>query len=546
MVLCALLAVALPFSQAAPAPPGTHTLTFSYTGGAQAWVVPDNVSLATFDLHGAEGGAAGEDAARPGGRGARVRAQLAVTPGERLEIRVGGMGGSAGSEVGGFNGGGGQDVQGDDFAVSGGGGGASDVRRGPGFGLSDRLLVAAGGGGAGGDGLGGAGAPGGAGGPSGAAGSTGADGDPPGEGGSGGQPGSVSAGTDADGARGGDGSLGQGGAMQHDEEATFFGGGDGGGGGGGLYGGGAGGQGGAMFEALARSSGGGGGGGGSSFVTPAAAGATVEQGVRSGHGVVVVTFSVGDNPGRAPVAETGAATRIASQWQLEGTVDPGTTSIGRRTTYHFEYGGTTGYGFQTPSRPVLLQPPPVTVRGIAQNVRRGAAYHYRLIATNEFGQSVGADRTFTVPPAGRCAGREATIASASGAGLTRGTDGTDVIVGTRGPDRIDSGGGRDFVCTRGGNDRVTGGAGADSMYTGAGRDTVAAGAGRDTIDTGAGTDTVAAGTGRDRVVTGAGRDVLRLASGGRDRAACGAGVDRARADSVDRLRGCERVRRVGR
>jgi len=169
--LGALLAVALPFSQAAPAPPGNHTLTFSYTGGVQEWVVPDNVTVATFNVYGAEGGSSNGEVAKAGGKGALVGAQLAVTPGERLEIRVGGMGGSAGSELGGFNGGGGRDLQADDFAVSGGGGGASDVRRGPGYGLSDRLLVAGGGGGGGGDGLGGGaggvgGAPGGVGGSS--------------------------------------------------------------------------------------------------------------------------------------------------------------------------------------------------------------------------------------------------------------------------------------------------------------------------------------------------------------------------------------------
>jgi hypothetical protein len=139
------------------------------------------------------------------------------------------------------------------------------------------------------------------------------------------------------------------------------------------------------------------------------------------------------------------------------------------------------------------------------------------------------------PSDATCLGRPVTIVAAAGAGLTRGTPGNDVIVGSRKrADRISSGGGRDLVCARGGNDVVN---------TGAGADRVAAGSGADRVSTGAGADTVNPGSGRDRVRTGPGNDRLRLAGGTRDRADCGPGRDRVRRDGADRLRRCERVRR---
>jgi Tol biopolymer transport system component len=137
-------------------------------------------------------------------------------------------------------------------------------------------------------------------------------------------------------------------------------------------------------------------------------------------------------------------------------------------------------------------------------------------------------------PPPRCLGRRATIVAAPGGGLTRGTRGNDVIVGSGRADSISSGGGRDLVCSRGGDDRVGTGAGADRVSTGPGDDRVT---------TGSGADNVNPGSGRDRVSTGPGKDQLGLADSARDRADCGAGQDRARRDRADRLSRCEPVRR---
>src|SRR3954468_6375218 len=106
---------------------------FNYTGAAQSWTVPKGVTSATFDLYGANG-MSGVTPSEPS-QGARYRSTSRVTPGETLMIYVGGAG-----YKGGFNGGG---YGGPDGLGSGGG--ATDVRRGNA--VTDRLLVAGGGGG---------------------------------------------------------------------------------------------------------------------------------------------------------------------------------------------------------------------------------------------------------------------------------------------------------------------------------------------------------------------------------------------------------------
>src|SRR5262245_59838845 len=103
-------------SAAAALPPGceqsnnTITCTYAFTGGAQTWTVPDGVTSATFDVYGAQGGPDGIWPTLYGGRGGEVKATLAVTAGDNVEILVGGpgafIGGPGGFSLGGFNGGG--------------------------------------------------------------------------------------------------------------------------------------------------------------------------------------------------------------------------------------------------------------------------------------------------------------------------------------------------------------------------------------------------------------------------------------------------------
>lgn len=127
--------------------------TFSYTGAVQTFTVPAGVTSISIQAYGAQGG---DNGTWLGGQGGYAAGDLAVTPGQVLNIYVGSKGsngtGSAANcgSQGGFNGGGntGATCCSNAGGGAGAGGGASDVRL-AGNTLNDRIIVAAGGGGAG-------------------------------------------------------------------------------------------------------------------------------------------------------------------------------------------------------------------------------------------------------------------------------------------------------------------------------------------------------------------------------------------------------------
>src|SRR5262245_21729857 len=143
------------------------TQHFGFTGFEQTYVVPDRVHSVHVVAVGGRGGVGSDDSIVAmtfhgglAGFGARLEADLAVTPGQALFIHVGGNGhdGAGGTAAaGGYNGGG------TSFAdvfhpAGGGGGGGTDVRvcsifavncMGAPNSLSSRVLVAGGGGGGG-------------------------------------------------------------------------------------------------------------------------------------------------------------------------------------------------------------------------------------------------------------------------------------------------------------------------------------------------------------------------------------------------------------
>jgi Glycine rich protein len=124
------------------------SLTFSFTGSYQVYVVPQNVSCVRIDAYGASGGN-GYNSGQlgRGGLGGYVSTIIEVTPFQNLFLLVGGNGASRDTnygishETGGFNGGG--SLCGPN---TGEGGGASDVRTNA-TDLWSRLVVAGGGGG---------------------------------------------------------------------------------------------------------------------------------------------------------------------------------------------------------------------------------------------------------------------------------------------------------------------------------------------------------------------------------------------------------------
>ncbi|MCW3013921.1 MAG: hypothetical protein JWO02_1013, partial [Solirubrobacterales bacterium] len=142
----------------------TGSLTFSFTGGEQCYVVPAGITTLHVTARGAPGGAGQPGATTaPGGSGAITDGDIAVVPGTTLYVEVGGAGDShlPSGSVAAFNGGGAAGNSPGGSTNAGGGGGASDVRTcvSSGLGcvgttLASRLIVAGGGGGGGGDGLG--------------------------------------------------------------------------------------------------------------------------------------------------------------------------------------------------------------------------------------------------------------------------------------------------------------------------------------------------------------------------------------------------------
>lgn len=263
--------------------------TFNYTGAKQTYTVPSGVTSIEVEVIGAQGGNAigsavgwGDgDVDIKGGLGGRVICTLPVTPGESLEIYVGGQGGLS---SGGFNGGGNPAICSGTEVIAAGGGGGSDIRQG-GSEIGDRVVVAGGGGGASGNANTNYASPdfsGAGGGLMGANSSANAictlgEGGGATTGGNGGNNSCWCNGTEVAGA----GSLGQGGnsicAPSGLSTCSCDGTGctSGGGGGGGYYGGGAG---------IAYA----GGGGGSSYTSGSVTSVTHEQGYKEGNGQVII------------------------------------------------------------------------------------------------------------------------------------------------------------------------------------------------------------------------------------------------------------------
>jgi hypothetical protein len=284
----------IPISAANHATGGVGALknykTFAYSGKKQTFVVPAGVRRLSVIARGGEGG--GGFCSCPSnmypGLPGRVYAVIRVHPGDKLYVFVGGA-----DYHGGFNGGGLGGADGYGSGKGSGGGGASDIRMG-GDTLKYRIIVAAGGGGAGSTGVTApyGFAPGGNGG-----GLTGDSGGSAGYSisGSGGGGGTQNAGgsggaggrgikRSGNGQPGDDGTLGRGGnGGNGGTYGSHYAGTEGGGGGagGGYYGGGGGGGGGTAIKDYWLSQGGGG-GGGSSYVQPSAITSRMWTGWREG------------------------------------------------------------------------------------------------------------------------------------------------------------------------------------------------------------------------------------------------------------------------
>jgi CSLREA domain-containing protein len=93
-----------------------------------------------------------------------------------------------------------------------------------------------------------------------------------------------------------------------------------------------------------------------------------------------------------PDVSTGDAVTITSNGAtLQGQVTPNA----RATSYRFEFGTTTTYGTETALQSAGSGVTPVAVSAPLSGLTQGTTYHYRLVASNSDGVTLGADRTFT-------------------------------------------------------------------------------------------------------------------------------------------------------
>jgi hypothetical protein len=119
----------------------------------------------------------------------------------------------------------------------------------------------------------------------------------------------------------------------------------------------------------------------------------------------------------SPAVVTGGTSSVhQNSVTLHGSVNPN----GSSTTYFFQWGLTNGYGDTGRTFSAGSGTAAKSVTDGIGGLTPGTTYHYRLVATNQFGTSAGADRSFTTagpPPPGVATG-PATQLSSTGATLT--------------------------------------------------------------------------------------------------------------------------------
>jgi len=121
------------------------------------------------------------------------------------------------------------------------------------------------------------------------------------------------------------------------------------------------------------------------------------------HYRVVATNSQGTSKGenqsfKTLPAVTSLATKPASSLDQEDiTLNAEFDGDGLETTYYFEYGLDTSYGNTTPEESAGVTNGPTQISADIDQFNGFRTYHYRVVAENSFGKTVGQDESFVAP-----------------------------------------------------------------------------------------------------------------------------------------------------
>jgi phosphodiesterase/alkaline phosphatase D-like protein len=122
--------------------------------------------------------------------------------------------------------------------------------------------------------------------------------------------------------------------------------------------------------------------------------------VLAAYGCLAAQFAATSAALGPPLVTTGASADVTTtSATVTGSVNPNELS----TTWSVQYGTTTGYGLQTNPVTIAAGTEAQAIAAALTGLRAGTIYHYRVIATNSAGTTVGADQSFTTagaaPPA---------------------------------------------------------------------------------------------------------------------------------------------------
>lgn len=102
-------------------------------------------------------------------------------------------------------------------------------------------------------------------------------------------------------------------------------------------------------------------------------------------------------PSPAPHATTGPSSNIGTSGAtVSGSVNPS----GQATSYYFEYGPTSNYGFETSPTDGGAGTTSQAVSGSLSGLAAGTTYHYRLVAVSNGGTALGDDQSFATRSSG--------------------------------------------------------------------------------------------------------------------------------------------------